>query len=158
MRARLPSLNRAVASWAMGRSPHSSLRGRVVDHAVRSAFDAYNRRDWEVVLADYDPQVEIVLHHVQDLEGVYHGHDGWRHYWRLWLDAWDRSRMEPEEIIDFPDRTLILGWTRCRATGSGLELEEPTAWLVTRGDHGTIVRHEEWWDHAAGLEAVGLTE
>lgn len=106
----------------------------------------------------YDPQVEIRRHHVQDIEGVYHGHDGWRHYWRLWFDAWDQSHMEPEEIIDFEDRTLILGWTRCRAARSGLELEQPTAWLMTRGGGGTIVRHEEWWDHAAGLEAVGLKE
>jgi ketosteroid isomerase-like protein len=156
--ARMPRLYRAPATWVRRLSPQSSLRVIAVDQAVRSGFDAYNRRDWDVVLAAYDPQVEIRLHHVQDIEGVYDGHDGWRHYWRLWFDSWDESQMEPQEIVDFPDRTLILGWTRCRAAASGLELEQQTAWLMTWGDGMTIARHEEWWDHAAGLDAVGLKD
>jgi hypothetical protein len=29
---------------------------------------------------------------------------------------------------------------------------------MTWGDGMTIARHEEWWDHAAGLQAVGLAD
>jgi hypothetical protein len=94
-------------------------------------------------------RVEIRLHHVQDIEGV-------RRYWRQWFDAWEESRMDPEEMIDFQDRTLLLGWTRCRAAGSGLEMEQPTGWLMTWGRR-VVIRHEEWWDRAAALEAVGLS-
>jgi ketosteroid isomerase-like protein len=65
--------------------------------------------------------------------------------------------MEPTEILDFQDRTLFLGSTRCRAADSGLVLEEPTAWLMTYR-RGAIVRHEEWWNHGAGLQAVGLND
>jgi len=153
----MPALSRAIASRLLSQSPRSRLRRAILEQAARSGFDAYNRRDWDVVLSAYDPQVEIRLHHVQGIEGVHHGHAGWRHYWRLWFDAWEESHMEPEEILDFQDRTLFLGWTRCRAAGSGLEMEQPTAWLMTYR-RGAVLRHEEWFDHAAALEAVGLKE
>lgn len=157
LRARLPALYRALGARALAWPPRSRVRQLLLDLGTRSGFDAYNRRDWDVVLALYDPQVEIRLHHVQDIEGVHHGHEGLRHYWREWFDAWEQSIMEPQEIIDFQDRMLVLGWTRCRASGSGLSMEQPTAWLLTWG-RGAIVRHEEWWDRAAALQAVGLNE
>jgi ketosteroid isomerase-like protein len=153
----MPTLWRAMASRVLSRSPRSRLRQALLKQSTRSGFDAYNRQDWDVVLSAYDPQVEIRLHHVEGLEGVHHGHEGWRHYWRLWFEAMEESYMEPEEMIDFQDRTLYLGWTRTRAAGSGLEMKQPSAWLITYRA-GAIVRHEEWWDQAAALEAVGLKE
>jgi ketosteroid isomerase-like protein len=157
LRAHAPALSRAIASRVLSRSPRSRLRQALQAQAARSGFDAYNRRDWEVVLSLYDPQVEIRLHHVEGIEGVHHGHEGWRHYWRLWFEAMEESHMEPEEIVDFQDRTLFLGWTRTRAAGSGLEMKQPTAWLLTYRA-GAVVLHEEWWDQAMALEAVGLPE
>jgi ketosteroid isomerase-like protein len=150
----MPGLVQALSSRVLSLPPRSRLRRILVDQATRSGFDAYNRRDWEVVLSAYDPQVQIRLHHVQDMEGIYHGHQGWRRYWQLWFDAWDESRMEPTEIIELPGRILYLGRTCCR-NRRGLTLEEPTAWLMTLRK-GRIVQHEEWWDHEAALEAVGL--
>jgi ketosteroid isomerase-like protein len=154
LRASRPALFRSLAGRATSLSLGSRLRQALIDQAARAGFHAYNRRDWDVVLSAYDPGVEIVLHHVQQMESVRHGHDGWRHYWREWFDVWDESHMEPTEIIEFRDRLLFLGFVRCH-NRHGLTLQEPSAWLMTLKD-GVIVRHEEWWDHAAALEAVGI--
>src|SRR5439155_16969484 len=106
LRARMPALLlRAIASRVLSLSPRSRLRRAFLEQATRSGYDAYNRRDWDVVLSAYDPQVEIRLHHVEGLDGVQQGHEGWRHYWRFWFEAWEESHMEPEEILDFQDRT-----------------------------------------------------
>ena len=58
--------------------------------------------------------------------------------------------------MDFADdRLLVLGRVRCRAEDTGIELEEQMATLLTYRA-GLIARHEEWFDHAAGLRAAGL--
>ena len=154
LRARAPGVLHALTRRALRLPLRSRLRNVLIDQATRSGFDAYNRRDWDVVLAAYDPNVEIVLHHVQQMEAIRHGHDGWRHYWHEWFDVWDESHMEPTEIVELSDRLLLLGSTRCR-NHRGLTLEEPSAWLLTM-ENGRIVRHEEWWDHAAALSAVEI--
>jgi ketosteroid isomerase-like protein len=123
---------------------------------VRVAFEAYNRRDFDAVLAAYDPAVENHIHHVAGIEGVHHGHDGWRHYWRSWFEAWDESHQEAHEIIDFDDgRILILGRIRCANNARGMELEEHFGMLLTLR-RGRVARHEEWFDQEAALRAAGL--
>ena len=58
--------------------------------------------------------------------------------------------------MDFADdRLLVLGHVRCRAEDRGVELREQIATLLTFRA-GLIARHEEWFDHAAGLRAAGL--
>jgi ketosteroid isomerase-like protein len=148
----VPALTRGVRSLPL----RSRLRGAVTKRFVREGFAAYNRRDWDVVLAPYHPEVENDVHHVAGIEGVHHGHAGWRHYWQGWFEAWDESYMEAIEVVDFADdRLLMLGRVRCRAADTGIELEEPMAMLLTYRA-GLISRHEEWFDQAAGLRAAGL--
>jgi uncharacterized protein len=109
-----------------------------------------------VVLATYAPDVEIVLNHdLTRMEGVHHGYDGWRRYWELWAESWEESNIEPQELIDFSDRMLVLCRIRSRARASGVELDEPLAHLMTF-ERGAVVRHEEWYGHVDALAAVGL--
>jgi hypothetical protein len=89
------------------------------------------------------------------MEGIYHGHEGWRRYWEQWAEAWSESHIVPEEIVDFPDRLLVLSRLRSRARVSGLEMDEPLAHLLTFSE-GAAVRHEEWFSHAEGMKAAGL--
>jgi len=148
----VPTLTRALRSLPL----RSRLRSAVTKRLVREGSAAYNRRDWDVYLAAYHPEVENDVHHVAGIEGVRHGHAGWRHYWQGWFEAWDESYIEPFEVVDFADdRLLVLGRVRCRAEGTGIELEEHMATLLTYRA-GLIARHEEWFDHAAGLRAAGL--
>jgi ketosteroid isomerase-like protein len=153
---RMPELVHALSRGVRSLPLRSRLRGAVTKRFVREGFAAYNRRDWDVVLALYHPEVEIDVHHVAGIEGVHHGHAGWRYYWQRWFEAWDESYMQAVEVVDFADdRLLVLGRVRCRAADTGIELEEPMAILITYRA-GLIVRQEEWFDHAAGLRTAGL--
>lgn len=152
-----PSLaHRSVAAVRRLLPLTSRLRQRLTARATKLAYEAWNRRDWQVVLATYAPDVEIVLNHdLTQMEGVHRGHDGWRRYWELWAESWEESMIEPQELIDFSDQMLVLSRIRSRARASRVELDEPIAHLMTF-ERGAVVRHEEWFGHADALEAVGL--
>jgi ketosteroid isomerase-like protein len=152
-----PSLaHRSVATVRRLLPLTSRLRQRLTARATKLAYEAWNRRDWEVVLATYAPDVEIVLNHdLTRMEGVHRGHGGWRLYWERWAESWEESKIEPQELIDFSDRMLVLSRIRSRARASGVELDEPLAHLMTF-ERGAVIRHEEWFGHADALEAVGL--
>jgi ketosteroid isomerase-like protein len=153
-----PRLSRALFRRIRALPIDSALRRRMTARTVGLAFDAYNRRDFDSILAAYDPEVENQIHHVGSLDGTHAGHAGWRLYWRGWFEAWDESHQEVTEIVDFADdRLLILGSIRCRNNARGMELQEPFGMLLTIRD-GRIVRHEEWFDPRAALRAAGLTE
>jgi len=153
---RMPKLGPALTRVLRSLPLRSRLRSAVTKRSVREGSAAYNRRDWDVYLAAYHPEVENDVHHVAGIEGVRHGHAGWHHYWQGWFEAWDESYIEPFEVVDFADdRLLVLGRVRCRAEDKGIELEEQIATLLTFRA-GLIARHEEWFDHAAGLRAAGL--
>jgi hypothetical protein len=59
---------------------------------VRSAIEAFRRRDVETMEALTSPEIEWDATRfadvVPDLAGVYHGIEGTRHFWRSWLTAW----------------------------------------------------------------------
>jgi ketosteroid isomerase-like protein len=55
------------------------------------------------------------------------------------------------------DDVIALGTLRIRGKGGGVELEVPSALVVTYRD-GKVVRFEDVTDRAKALEAVGLTE
>jgi ketosteroid isomerase-like protein len=153
---RMPKLVPAFTRGLRSLPLRSRLRSAVTKRFVRERFAAYNRRDWDVLLVGYHPEVENDVHHVAGIEGVRHGHAGWRHYWQGWFEAWDESYGEPFEVVDFADDRLLVLWgVRCRAEKTGIELEEQVATLLTFRA-GLIARHEEWFDHAAGLRATGL--
>jgi ketosteroid isomerase-like protein len=155
--ASAPSLaHRSVAAVRRLLPLTSRIRQRLTARATKLAYEAWNRRDWEVVLATYAPDVEIVLNHdLTGMEGMHQGHDGWRRYWELWAESWEESSIEPQELIDFSDRMLVLSRIRSRARASRIELNEPLAHLMTF-ERGAVVRHEEWFGHADALAAVGL--
>jgi ketosteroid isomerase-like protein len=50
------------------------------------AFDAFNRRDLDTFLTLMDDDVEVVSRAVS-MEGGYHGHDGFRRFWKNLLDV-----------------------------------------------------------------------
>ena len=61
------------------------------------------------------------------------------------------------ELIDLGERIVLLADGSMRAQASGVPLTEAFA-LVSTLKHGRPVRHEEYYDHAEALKAVGLAE
>ena len=132
---------------------------------VRRLLDMFAKRDHEAVFAFYDPDIEWdaaagpgnfgVL---DDLAGVYHGHEGVRTYWRRWLQAWKDLEFELEDVVDAGDQVVALirnqrQWGR----HSGIVTEMPPYGLVFTIRDGKVVRWRSYPSQEAALEAVGLS-
>jgi ketosteroid isomerase-like protein len=129
---------------------------------VRRMYDAAARRDSDVVLAIYDPEVEVDMSRApcRDLVGkrFYHGHDGLRAFYREWNSAWETVESDVEELIDAGERVVSVETTRGRgaASGAAVELHQCGIWTLRAR---RIVR-VEWLDatREEALEAAGVPE
>jgi ketosteroid isomerase-like protein len=129
---------------------------------VRRIYDAAARRDSGVVLALYDPRVEVDMSRApcRDLVGkrFYRGHDGLRAFYREWNDAWETVESDVEELIDAGERVISVETTRGRGRASGVavEVRQCGIWTIRAGK---IVR-VEWLEatREEAFEAAGLSE
>jgi hypothetical protein len=156
---RFPTLYRRVAAWALRRlSPRSRVRRAMLCRALVSGWDAAARKDFELVLVRYAPDVEVEFD--PEFEailggGTFRGHDGFLKMQQAFDEAWERRERVPEFVLDLGDRGLWLGTFRLPGNISGLELEREWAQLATLRDG--LVAHEQYffgWDK--GLLAAGL--
>jgi ketosteroid isomerase-like protein len=111
---------------------------------VRRAFEATNRGQGPAVLLEfYDADVELDARGTDlgQLVGgdVYRGHEGVRHFFRRYYEAWEHVDYEIEELLDAGEHVVAVVNNRCRGRGSGITLEwqAPSMWTI-RG--GKIIR------------------
>jgi ketosteroid isomerase-like protein len=157
---RLPRLARLLRSALLRLPLHSRLRRELVARGIRDSAEAWNRGDRELFLAAIDPEVEFnVVNRAAgvDLEDRYDGHEGARRYWATIDEAWETIRVEPQEMIDFGDRYLVLQTWRARGRGSGVEVEHDIGLFVT-WSRGMSARVDFYWSREEALEAAGLGE
>ena len=134
---------------------------------VQRLLEMFAKRDHEGVFAFYDPDIEWNAEatpgnpfgHMDDLSGVYRGHEGVRTYWRRWLAAWKDIEFEVQDVLDAGDEVVALirnqrQWGR----HSGIATELPPYALVFTIRGGKVVRWQSYPDPEAALEAVGLRE
>jgi len=122
----------------------------------------FARREHEAVFAFYDPEIEWdarSLGEGTDLQGVYHGHDGVRTYWRRWLQAWTDIEFEVHDVLDAGDNVVALvrnqrQWGR----HSHIATDMPSYGLVFTIRNGKVVRWQSFMDERSALEAVGLSD
>jgi ketosteroid isomerase-like protein len=125
---------------------------------VRSAFDAIRRRDIEALLRLYDPHIEFLpLTGTRVEEGGYAGHSGVRSYFEEVAEVWDVMRPYEESTQPVGDQVVVMGGCAVRGIGSGVESDDPMAWVITVRD-GKITCHRAYSTAAEALEAVGLSE
>jgi ketosteroid isomerase-like protein len=156
--ARFPVVNRLVADLLLRLPPRSRLRRSVLALRIRRADAAANRRDFDLVLAGWDPESEYrpsAELTPPDVEPVFHGHDGMRQLWQYWLDAFQDIRWEPEEILDFGEKVLVTTEQRGHGSGSGVAVSEPVFQLFTFR-RGLVLRQEDFLNRSKALEAVGV--
>ncbi len=85
------------------------------------------------------------------------GHEGWKEFIRVAIQAWKTATAEPLERIETEDGR-ILSIDRWRLRGrEGIDIERELPTLYTFRD-GLIVRIDGFTEKAEALEAAGLSE
>lgn len=121
---------------------------------AREFIDAYNRRDFDAALADFDTEVDWILPAQQSSDSC-RGPDEIRKFWEGIDETFDELRLVPQEHVDAGDRVA----TRLRHHGrgkSGIEIETELYHQVATFEDGTIVRMEYFETWGEALEAAGL--
>jgi ketosteroid isomerase-like protein len=156
-----PWLVRLVATIVQRLPPRSGLRQRFLARTIRQQYEAFRRRDFEVVLSSHDPGVEVLMPREfgtvtgADLDEVYRGYDGLRSLWAQWLEPWETFHFDPERLIDLGDEILVLLTMVGRGRGSGVEVRQPVAQLYALRN-GLVARQTNFWEWDQGLAAAGL--
>ena len=128
-------------------------------NVVKAFLDASVRRDMTQLAELIDPEVELhgTVGGVQEGR-VYRGlAEVIREYDEVDGEAWEERRIEPEKFLDAGDDVVVLFHEYRRGRGSGVELENHTAAVITVRD-GRVVRLQGLMDRGAALEAAGLSE
>jgi ketosteroid isomerase-like protein len=123
---------------------------------VRDFVDAFNRRDMESALVDYDPDVE--LHEWPTAPGArtYIGSAELLKAVETWFEVWEWMQVEIEDIFESGDRVLVFFHQRAKGSGSEAEVEIRTFNVFTFRD-GKVTRIQLFTERDPALEAAGLT-
>jgi ketosteroid isomerase-like protein len=139
--------------------PRSRIRQALMARGIARSYAAANRRDFELILTGNDPTVYEYRPSTDllppDMDRTFYGHAGYRRFWRLWLDAFDDIRWDPEEILDFGGKALVTTLQSGHGSGSGVSVSEPVFQLFTFR-RGLVIRQEDFLDRSQALEAAGL--
>src|SRR6266568_6323364 len=112
--------------------------------------------DWQPVLAEVDPDVEIDDLDISLDTEHFRGHDKVRKWLGVWNDAWESWRVEDLEVRPAgEDRAIALFLMLVKGKGSGIELSRHDA-LVCTLRAGKIAEMGYYNDQQQALEAVGL--
>jgi ketosteroid isomerase-like protein len=116
------------------------------------AYEAFNRRDLDALLALCAPDVEFISYLMQ-VEGgdPYRGRDGVRSWWDRLLAVYPDFEAEIEEARDLGDLTIA----RVRMHGRGVQSDAPMDQALWQSQQGKVI----WWrlvsSEAGALEAAG---
>lgn len=139
-------------------SPSSRLRRASLRRTVVSGHDAASRRDYELMLVRYAPDVEIEADagfEALGVGGTFQGHEGFVKWIQAFGEAWERWEVRPAAVLDLGDQLLVLGGFRLPGNVSGLELEQEFAQLITLR-RGLVAHQREFMSWERGLRAAGL--
>ena len=128
--------------------------------ALQRAVEANNRRDYEALLEEFDPDVE--WHGIFGLmfgkePTVVRGHEGLLGYVRDLDEGFAVRDVQWSEFRDLGDQIVALGHVVGRGRVSGIEFDSPYAGLAHFKD-GKCIRYRDYFDHKEALEAAGLSE
>jgi ketosteroid isomerase-like protein len=161
---RFPALARRFF-YLWSRLPKESrLRRWFLVRLAGQAACAANRRDFDVLLTGFDPEIDYrgVPAAVgggvpPDLVGHHYGHAGYRHVWRALLDGFEDLTLEPAELLDLGDRLISVTRLSGHGSGSGVPFNQ-LLFQVFTFRRGLVVKQEDFVDRGEALEAVGLAE
>jgi ketosteroid isomerase-like protein len=127
-----------------------------VDKA-REFIAAYNRRDFDAAIKDFDPEIEWVLPARQQSDSG-RGPEAALRFFKDIDETMEELELKPQEFIDAGDRVATRLRHRGRGRISGVEIDEELYHQVATFRDERIVRMEYFADWDAALEAAGLSD
>jgi len=123
---------------------------------VRLSNEAFNRRDIEGVMADFDPDVEWEdLSSPLDVPSRARGTRAIREVLARWNQSFEELTADVEEFIDAGDAVVCVTHWHARGTGSGVPVDQTSA-EVYEFEDGQIVRATLGYpSRADALQALG---
>jgi ketosteroid isomerase-like protein len=118
------------------------------------AYDAFNRRDLDALLALVDPEVNFTTRFVERSD-PYHGHDGVRAWWDDLLRVFPDFTVEVVELRAVKELTVNAVRVRGHGLGSETPFEE-SVWQVGEWRAGKAISWHSYPSEAEALEAAGL--
>ena len=122
--------------------------------ATRRIVEATGRQDYQAVLADLDPEVEIDDTDIPESTGT----DSFLEWLARWDQVWESWRIEDLEVrAAGDDQAIALFKMVAKGKGSGVELTRPDAVVASfRGGKAIKLGYDN--DQQQALEAVGLAK
>jgi ketosteroid isomerase-like protein len=126
---------------------------------VRMAYEAFARGGLDRYLEHFTGDVAYrAVETAPDDHGPIAGKDAFRAWLQDWIDTFDGFRMEPVELIDAGEDTVVVAERYGgRAKLSGIEMHS-TVWTVLTIRDGKIARGREYLTRQRALEAARLRE
>jgi ketosteroid isomerase-like protein len=124
--------------------------------AMQNLFAIWNSREFEDLIPCVTADVEWVpatMVAVEGEGGTYHGTEDLRSFFEEWDHAWRLWEVEVDETEEHGDHVLVLGHVHAEARGSGMELDQPVAYLFEFHD-GLLARGATFFDHDEAREAT----
>jgi ketosteroid isomerase-like protein len=132
-------------------------RASAVTEHIQLAGELYARfmrRDIGAMLELIHPEAEWHNPDYAVEPGVRHGPAGFRIALERLLESFRYGVFDPEEIIYVNDRVVTVIRTRISGTGSGIEVEQPLAQVLTFRD-GKLIRLEWFRERDEAITAAG---
>ena len=122
---------------------------------ARDFIEAYNRRDFDAAVKDFDPEVEWVLPARQSSDSC-RGPGEVKRFWEGIDETFEDLRLKPQEWVDAGDRVATRLRHHGKGKGSGLEIDAELYHQVATFRDGRMVRIEYFAEWTEALEAAGL--
>jgi ketosteroid isomerase-like protein len=123
---------------------------------VKAWYDAWNREDWDAMIKDAAPGLELDFSRSDGpLVGVF-GLDQIRRLTEEFFETWESARLEPHEFIEAGDLVVVPGTQHVKGRG-GIEVAARGAYVWTIRN-GAIERMVMYQSRQDALEDVGLSE
>jgi ketosteroid isomerase-like protein len=123
---------------------------------VRRQHEHFNRTG-ELLPQIYDSDAEWMAAREDPDAATHRGLEAIRGYFAQWTGMFEDIDFRAEELIDAGDK--VFAWIRFSgkgvASGAPVETEQAQVWTFR---DGKVVRVEEYFDRAEGLEAAGLRD
>jgi uncharacterized protein len=124
------------------------------------AYEAWNAKDFDAAIADFDPDVEWTFAGGAQFPGtdkIYRGHEGVRRFWREFIEPWESIRIEVTDTREAGDTLVLFVNFHGIGAGSGVELTVPFVHLLSYRN-GKLIRLRGYANRGEALEAAGLSE